>query len=169
MLRNESKYATVFRSAAFEDVHSLIESEAVRLAGACAKKIHTGRSRNDQVLVMMRWFMRRKADTIRKSTMALALKCVEFAKKYEMPPMPGYTHMQKAMPTTLGTWYGAFAESLLDDLRMLTAIRNTLVDQNPLGSGAGFGSPFAFDRDKLSHDLGFKRTQNNVIDRKSVV
>lgn len=146
-----------------EDCHTKIEDYLIERFGDTGKKIHTGRSRNDQVLVMMRWFMRRKANTIRKSAMGLALKCIEFAKKHEMTPMPGYTHMQKAMPTTVGTWMGAFAESLIDDIKLLSAITDEIVDQNPLGSGAGYGSPFDFDRDWLSKEIGFKRTQNNVI------
>lgn len=146
-----------------EDCHTKIEDYLIERFGDTGKKIHTGRSRNDQVLVMMRWFMRRKANEIRKEAMALALKCVEFAKKHEMVPMPGYTHMQKAMPTTVGTWIGACAESLIDDIKLLIAITDEIVDQNPLGSGAGYGSPFDFDRDWLSREIGFKRTQNNVI------
>ena len=146
-----------------EDSHTKIEEYLIERFGDTGKKIHTGRSRNDQVLVMMRWFLKRKANTIREGVLELALKCVEFAKKHEMIPMPGYTHMQKAMPTTVGTWMGAFAESLMDDMKLLSAITDDIVDQNPLGSGAGYGSPFDFDRDWLSKEIGFSRTQNNVI------
>ncbi|MDZ4217311.1 MAG: lyase family protein, partial [Candidatus Gracilibacteria bacterium] len=131
--------------------------------GDTGKKIHTGRSRNDQVLVMMRWFLLRKSKSIQKKALELGLVFVEFAKQYEMIAMPGYTHMQKAMPTSVGTWMGAFAESLIDDVKVMMTITNDIVDQNPLGSGAGYGSPFAFDRDWLSKEIGFKRTQNNVI------
>lgn len=146
-----------------EDCHTKIENYLTEHYGEIGKKIHTARSRNDQVLVTMRLFMKDKLENLKKLALDLADKLVETAKKHEFVPMPGYTHMQKAMPTTLGTWYGSFAESLLDDIRCLTAIKDILVDQNPLGSGAGYGSPFSFDRDKLSKDLGFKRTQNNVI------
>lgn len=146
-----------------EDCHTKIEDYLIEKLGDTGKKIHTGRSRNDQVLVMMRWFLKRKANIIRKNVMGLALKCVEFAKAHEMTPMPGYTHMQKAMPTTVGTWMGAFAEGLIDDVKLLGAITDEIVDQNPLGSGAGYGSPFDFDRDWLSKEIGFSRTQNNVI------
>lgn len=86
---------------------------------------------------------------IKGFTLQLAKTLINAAQKYEFVPMPGYTHMQKAMPTTLGTWYSSFAESLLDDVRVLTAISDIMVNQNPLGSGAGYGSPFDFDRDKL--------------------
>ncbi|MBN2096755.1 argininosuccinate lyase [Candidatus Peregrinibacteria bacterium] len=146
-----------------EDCHTKIEDYLIQRLGDTGKKIHTGRSRNDQVLVMMRWFLKRKAAEINKKALGLALKFVKFAKKYEMVPMPGYTHMQKAMPTTVGTWMGAFAESLTDDIRLLNTITDEIVDQNPLGSGAGYGSPFDFDRDWLSKEIGFKKTQNNVI------
>ena len=146
-----------------EDCHTKIENYLTEHYGDIGKKIHTARSRNDQVLVTMRLFMKEKLNNLNKVAIDLAETLLEAAKKYEFVPMPGYTHMQKAMPTTLGTWYGSFVESLLDDIRISMAINDQLVDQNPLGSGAGYGSPFSFDRDKLSKDLGFKRTQNNVI------
>jgi len=146
-----------------EDCHTKIEDYLIEKFGDTGKKIHTGRSRNDQVLVMMRWFLKNKAKSIREKSGELALKFIEFAKKYEMVPMPGYTHMQKAMPTTVGTWMGAFAEGLLDDIKLFQTIQDEIVDQNPLGSGAGYGSPFDFDRDWLSEEIGFKKTQNNVI------
>lgn len=146
-----------------EDCHTKIENYLTEHYGEIGKKIHTARSRNDQVLVTMRLFMKEKLNNLKALCLNLADTLVETAKKYEFVPMPGYTHMQKAMPTTLGTWYGSFAESLLDDIKLLSEINDILVDQNPLGSGAGYGSPFSFDRDKLSKDLDFKRTQNNVI------
>lgn len=146
-----------------EDCHTKIEDYLIERYGDTGKKIHTGRSRNDQVLVMMRWFLKRKAKFIRKKTLKLALEFIKFGRKYEMVPMPGYTHMQKAMPTSVGTWMGAFAESLMDDAKLIIAISDNIVDQNPLGSGAGYGSPFDFNRDWLSREIGFKKTQNNVI------
>jgi len=146
-----------------EDCHTKIEDYLIEHYGDTGKKIHTGRSRNDQVLVMMRWFLKRKSSELRKKAMLLALKFIQFARQYEMVAMPGYTHMQKAMPTTVGTWMGAFAESLIDDVKLLSMITDEIVDQNPLGSGAGYGSPFDFDRDWLSKEIGFKKTQNNVI------
>ncbi|MBD3330933.1 argininosuccinate lyase [Candidatus Peregrinibacteria bacterium] len=146
-----------------EDCHTKIENYLTTHHGDIGKKIHTARSRNDQVLVTMRLFMKEKLNEMKKLAIYLAETLTKTAKKYEYMPMPGYTHMQKAMPTSLGTWYSAFAESLVDDIEMLSAIRNLMVDQNPLGSGAGYGSPFDFDRDKLSQDLGFKKTQKNVI------
>ncbi|MBU1446464.1 argininosuccinate lyase [Patescibacteria group bacterium] len=146
-----------------EDCHTKIEDYLIEKLGATGKKIHTARSRNDQVLVMMRLFMKEKAKDLKTQASKLAKDLLKVAKKYEFMPMPGYTHMQKAMPTTFGTWIGAFVESLMDDIRLLNAVTNEIIDQNPLGSGAGYGSPFSFDRDWLSKQLGFKRTQNNVI------
>jgi len=146
-----------------EDSHTKIENYLIEKYGDTGKKIHTGRSRNDQVLVMMRWFLKRRSGAIMDKTLKLAERFVKFAKQYEMLPMPGYTHMQKAMPTSVGTWIGAFAESLIDDVKLMKEIRDEIVDQNPLGSGAGYGSPFDFDRDWLSKEIGFKKTQNNVI------
>lgn len=146
-----------------EDCHTKIENYLTEKYGDVGKKIHTARSRNDQILVTMRLYMKERLNQIKSQALQLAEALIETAQKYEFVPMPGYTHMQKAMPTTIGTWYGAFAESLLDDINYLAAISDLLVDQNPLGSGAGYGSPFDFDRDKLSQDLGFKRTQKNVI------
>jgi len=159
-LYNQGKFILTVED---EDCHTKIENYLTEHYGEIGKKIHTARSRNDQILVTERLFMKARLKDLRKTALKLANDLVDTAKKYEFVPMPGYTHMQKAMPTSLGTWYGAFAENLLDDIRILTSISDVLVDQNPLGSGAGFGSPFSFDRDKLSKDLGFKRTQNNVI------
>lgn len=146
-----------------EDSHTKIEEHLIKHLGAVGKKIHTARSRNDQVLVMMRLYLKDKCQNLKKISLKLATDLLKAAKKYEFIPMPGYTHMQKAMPTTVGTWLASFVESILDDVRLLNAVNNDLVDQNPLGSGAGYGSPFDFDRDWLSKQLGFKRTQNNVM------
>lgn len=146
-----------------EDCHTKIEDYLTERLGDVGKKIHTGRSRNDQVLVMTRWFLRRKSKEIQKDVLTLAEAMLKFAKKHEMIAMPGYTHMQKAMPTTVGSWMMAFTESLLDDTKMLIAINEEIVDQNPLGSGAGYGTPFDFDRDWLSKEIGFRKTQNNAI------
>ncbi|MBU0981214.1 argininosuccinate lyase [Patescibacteria group bacterium] len=146
-----------------EDCHTKIENFLTENYEGIGKKIHTARSRNDQILVTMRLYMKDRMKSLKKVTLVLIEDLLNAASKYEFMPMPGFTHMQKAMPTSLGTWYGAFAESLMDDVKILNSILDELVDQNPLGSGAGYGSPFDFDRDQLSKDLGFKRTQNNVI------
>jgi len=146
-----------------EDSHTKIEDYLIKNYGDTGKKIHTARSRNDQVLVMTRLFLKEKCKELKKETLVLVKDLLKAAKKWEFLPMPGYTHMQKAMPTTVGTWLAASIESFMDDIRLLNTITDQIVDQNPLGSGAGYGSPFGFDRDGLSKDLGFARTQNNVI------
>ncbi|MBN1495002.1 argininosuccinate lyase [Candidatus Peregrinibacteria bacterium] len=146
-----------------EDSHTKIEEYLIKKYGDTGKKIHTARSRNDQVLVMMRLFLKDKCGELKTLSLSLVKDLLKVAKKYKFMPMPGYTHMQKAMPTTVGTWLAAFIESFMDDIRLLNTVANEIVDQNPLGSGAGYGSPFNFDRDWLSKQLGFKRTQNNVI------
>lgn len=146
-----------------EDCHTKIENYLTQTYGEVGKKIHTARSRNDQILVTMRLYMKEKMSELTKLALNLALTLTKQAQKYEFIPMPGYTHMQKAMPTTVGAWYGAFAESLLDDARLLSSVCDIFVDQNPLGTGAGYGTPFDFDRDLLTKDLEFSRTQNNAI------
>lgn len=146
-----------------EDCHTKIEAWLVEKYGDVGKKIHTGRSRNDQVLVMMRLFMKEKIQELTNLAYKLAVELITTAHKYENMPMPGYTHMQRAMPTSVAGWLAAFAESLTDDMAILIAVKDLLVDQNPLGSGAGYGSPFPFDRDWLSKELGFARTQKSPI------
>jgi len=100
-----------------EDSHTKIEDYLIEKLGDTGKKIHTGRSRNDQVLVMMRYFLKNKAVVLREKILDVADDFLEFAKEHEFVPMPGYTHMQKAMPTSVGTWAASFVESLLDDAR----------------------------------------------------
>ncbi|MDD4351835.1 MAG: argininosuccinate lyase [Candidatus Gracilibacteria bacterium] len=144
-----------------EDCHTAIENFLIGKYGDVGKKIHTARSRNDQVLVTVRLWVRDKLQELRKSALTLAAEITKTAKKYEFTPMPGFTHTQKAMPTTVGTWAAAYAESLVDNVILLDTVYQIL-DQNPLGSGAGYGSPFAFDREYLTKQLGMRKTQNNV-------
>ena len=145
-----------------EDCHTAIESYLVGNYGDVGKKIHTARSRNDQVIVTERLYIRSKLDLIREHAVKAALGFARSAKKYEFVPMPGYTHTQKAMPTTVGMWLGSFAEGLGDDIRFLDTVAS-LNNQNPLGTGAGYGTPFGFDRDYLTELLGFEKTQVNSI------
>ena len=145
-----------------EDCHTAIESYLVTNYGDVGKKIHTARSRNDQVIVTERLFIRSKLEQIREFAIKAALEFARSAKKHEFIPMPGYTHTQKAMPTSVGMWLGSFAEGLLDDVRFLDTVAQ-INNQNPLGTGAGYGTPFGFDRDYLSGLLGFEKTQNNSI------
>jgi argininosuccinate lyase len=145
-----------------EDCHTAIEKYLVAHYGDVGKKIHTARSRNDQVLVTERLFIRDKLGKIRELAVKAAKEFATTAKKYEFVPMPGYTHTQKAMPSSVGMWLGSFAEGLVDDIRFLDTVAK-INNQNPLGTGAGYGTPFGFDRDYLSKLMGFENTQSNSI------
>lgn len=145
-----------------EDCHTAIENFLVAKVGEAGKRIHMGRSRNDQVLVAMRLYQRAQL----RGIMALVLQCagatLSFAKKNELVPMPGYTHTQQAMPSSVGQWAGAIVESLIDDMRALQAAYE-MNDQNPLGSAAGFGTGLPIDRAATTKELGFGRTQANSL------
>lgn len=145
-----------------EDCHTAIEKYLVAHYGDVGKKIHTARSRNDQVIVTEKLYIRDRLSEIRALAVKAALEFAETAKKYEFIPMPGYTHTQKAMPSSVGMWLASFAEGLVDDIRFLDTVA-LVVNQNPLGTGAGYGTPFGFDRDYLSKLLGFDKTQVNSI------
>lgn len=145
-----------------EDVHTAIENHLVKQLGDLGKKIHTGRSRNDQVLVAMRLFTKDHLQTLQSSVLTSAEKILAFAQKHEFVPMPGYTHTQRAMPSSVGQWAGAFVESLLDDFKILQAAHD-LIDQNPLGSAAGFGTTLPIDRALTTQLMGFDHIQNNTL------
>src|SRR5579884_2948397 len=145
-----------------EDVHTSIENYLVAAAGAAGKKIHMARSRNDQVLVDLRLYGNEQMHKVSKKLCALCSALLEFAEAHVDVPMPGYTHMQRAMLSSLGSWGASFAEALLDDEHLLLAAY-TLNDQSPLGSAAGYGVPIAIDRQYCSDLLGLSRVQNNVI------
>ncbi|MGM0509889.1 MAG: argininosuccinate lyase [Thermoplasmatota archaeon] len=145
-----------------EDVHSKIETHLVEKLGDVGKKIHTGRSRNDQVLVDMRLYSRDRLLEIKKELLDLCKALIKFSGEHRSVPMPGYTHMRKAMISSVGLWGGSFIESLLDDLEYLDSVYDTN-NQNPLGSAAGYGVPLPLDRDFTTNLLGFRKTQNNVM------
>ena len=128
-----------------EDVHSQVEYLLTKRLGPVGKKIHSGRSRNDQVLVDLKLFMRDELLKIADKTHHLFDILQESSDKYAHVLMPGYTHMQVAMPSSFGLWLGAYAESLVDDMRLLLAAYQ-VANQNPLGSAAGYGSSFPLDR-----------------------
>ena len=146
-----------------EDCHTAIEEYLTAKCGESGKKIHTGRSRNDQVLVAMRLLMRQELETI-KSKLDKNIDAFSVAsKKFESQDMPGYTHYQKAMPTTVEVWLLSFRDALSDILPFLKALEN-LLDQNPLGSASGFGiRNFTLDREQTARELGFSRVQENPI------
>jgi argininosuccinate lyase len=143
-----------------EDGHTAIEQYLVDKLGDTGKKIHTGRSRNDQALVMMRLYLKDQL----QATAELAQKVVEAfnttAAKAGSTPMAGYTHMQKAMPTTVAAWLGSYADAFADSQTGLAAAL-ALTDQNPLGSAAGFGVSLPLDRELTTRELGFKKVQDN--------
>lgn len=145
-----------------EDIHTKIENFLTEHYGEAGKKIHTGRSRNDQVLTAVRLFSKQELLAISEELLETAAAFTQFAQAHELEPMPGYTHMQKAMPSSLGMWAGAFAEGCMDDL-MAVQSAYELIDQSPLGSGAGYGVPLPLDRQLTADLLGFKKVQNNSL------
>lgn len=142
----------------FEDGHSAIEQYLTEQLGDIGKKIHTGRSRNDQVLVASRLWLKQQLITLMQHTKAIAQITLQRAELEAMLPLPGYTHMQRAMVSSLGMWWGAWAEGFIDNaLRAKQAIE--LIDANPLGSASGFGVNLNLDREFCTQQLGFDRTQ----------
>ena len=145
-----------------EDVHSQVELMLTRSLGEIGKKIHSGRSRNDQVLVDLRLFTRRQLRLIVEDVCSLFKELQSQSERYKNVLMPGYTHLQVAMPSSFGLWFGAYAESLVDDMMMLqAAYRQT--NRNPLGSAAGYGSSFPLNRSMTTRLLGFDSMDYNVV------
>ena len=145
-----------------EDVHSQVELMLTRRLCDVGKKIHSGRSRNDQVLVDLRLFIRSELEGVVHHITALFKTLVAQSERYKHVLMPGYTHLQVAMPSSFGLWFGAYAESLADDLVVLRAAYE-VNDRNPLGSAAGYGSSFPLDRELTTRLLGFASVDYNVV------
>ncbi len=145
-----------------EDVHSQVEFLLTERLGDVGKKIHSGRSRNDQVLVDLKLFFRDELKHIAESIKHLFDRLIELSEKHKDKLMPGYTHLQVAMPSSFGLWFGAYAESFTDDMQMITAAYN-IANQNPLGSAAGYGSSFPLDREMTSELLHFANPHYNVV------
>ncbi len=146
----------------FEDMHSKIEFLLTQKLGDLGKKIHTARSRNDQVLVALQLYIKEELSQIKKEVVKLFDLLLKLGETHQKDLLPGYTHMQVAMPSSFGLWFSAYAESLVDDVAFInTAFQ--LADQNPLGSAAGFGSSFPIDRELTSKELGFKTLKYNVV------
>ena len=145
-----------------EDVHSEVELILTRRLGDVGKKIHSGRSRNDQVLVDLKLYMRHELQEITKLTVDLFKMLIQQSEKYKNVLMPGYTHLQVAMPSSFGLWFGAYAEGLVDDLTVLNAAYK-VVNRNPLGSAAGYGSSFPLNRQMTTDLLGFDSMDYNVV------
>ncbi len=145
-----------------EDVHSQVEFMLTARLGDTGKKIHSGRSRNDQVLVDLKLFMRSELKLTAESVKHLFDRLQELSEMHKDKLMPGYTHLQVAMPSSFGLWFGAYAENLVDDMQMLVAAYN-VANQNPLGSAAGYGSSFPLDREMTTRLLGFETMHYNVV------
>ncbi len=146
----------------FEDMHSKIEYILTEKLGDTGKKIHTARSRNDQVLVAMHLYLKNELAEIKSETKILFDLLLNLADKYKAVLLPGYTHLQIAMPSSFGLWFSAYAESLVDDLYFIDAAYK-VADQNPLGSAAGYGSSFPVDRTFTTTEMGFSNLKYNVV------
>ena len=145
-----------------EDVHSQVEFLLTAKLGDVGKKIHSGRSRNDQVLVDLKLFFRDELKRISEAIERLFTRLQQLSEEHRDKLMPGYTHLQVAMPSSFGLWFGAYAESLTDDMQMVVAAYN-IANQNPLGSAAGYGSSFPLDREMTTRLLGFANPHYNVV------
>jgi argininosuccinate lyase len=145
-----------------EDVHSQVELLLTRKLGDMGKKVHSGRSRNDQVLVDLRLFIRHNLGEIATKASSLSHLLLELSEKHKNVLIPGYTHLQVAMPSSFGLWFGAYAESLADDLVLLESAFH-ITNQNPLGSAAGYGSSFPLNRSLTTSLLGFSELSYNVV------
>ncbi len=145
-----------------EDVHSQVELMLTRRLGDMGKKIHSGRSRNDQVLVDLKLFTRDKLREVAEAVRTLFCELQRQSERYKDVLMPGYTHLQVAMPSSFGLWFGAYAESLTDDMYLLEAAYR-MTNRNPLGSAAGYGSSFPLDRTLTTRLLGFDSMDYNVV------
>ncbi len=145
-----------------EDVHSQVELMLTRELGDLGKKIHSGRSRNDQVLVDLKLFMRDELKMLAERIKTLFDRLQSLSNEHKDTLMPGYTHLQVAMPSSFGLWFGAYAESLVDDMEMVVAAYN-IANQNPLGSAAGYGSSFPLNRTMTTKLLGFSALHYNVV------
>lgn len=148
--------------AGVEDVHSQVELMLTRALGDMGKKIHSGRSRNDQVLLDMKLFTREAIQEIVENTNQLFDVLIAQSERYKSVLLPGYTHLQVAMPSSFGLWFGAYAESLADDLQTLLSAYK-ITNRNPLGSAAGYGSSFPLDRQLTTDLLGFDTMNYNVV------
>lgn len=146
----------------FEDMHSKIEYMLTLSLADTGKKIHTARSRNDQVLVAMHLYLKDELSEIKSMTKELFDLLLNKAEKYKEVLLPGYTHLQIAMPSSFGLWFSAYAESLIDDLYFIDAAYK-VADQNPLGSAAGYGSSFPIDRSFTTKEMGFETLKYNVV------
>lgn len=144
----------------YEDGHSAIEIYLTEHAGESGARVHTGRSRNDQVAVASRLYLKDRLQQLAQLCARIALACLESARTHAVLPMPGYTHLQRAVPSSAGLWMGAFAEAFTDNLVFAQSVLD-LIDCSPLGTAAGYGVNLPLDRDGVADELGFERIQVN--------
>ena len=145
-----------------EDIHSQIETILIEKLGETGKKIHTARSRNDQVLTDIKLYLLDEIREITERTDSFFQILKDKANQHKNVLLPGYTHLQVAMPSSFGLWFGAYAEALVDDLELLFATKN-IINKNPLGSAAGYGSSFPIDRESTTYKLDFRTLNYNVV------
>ena len=145
-LKQKAEAGTFIIEDEFEDMHSKIEHVLTEELGDLGKKIHTARSRNDQVLVATHLYLKEEISIIKKTVIELFDLLMQLAEQHQKALLPGYTHLQVAMPSSFGMWFSAYAENLIDDVQFLNTAYS-LADQNPLGSAAGYGSSFPIDRE----------------------
>ncbi|WP_435136855.1 argininosuccinate lyase [Formosa sp. A9] len=162
VLEQQIEEGTFVIEETFEDVHSKIEFELTKTLGDVGKKIHTARSRNDQVLVALHLYYKEELKSIQKKTKSFFDTLLELAETFKDKLLPGYTHLQVAMPSSFGLWLSAYAELLIDDVYLLNAALK-VVDQNPLGSAAGYGSSFPIDREFTTAEMNFSTLKYNVV------
>ena len=149
-------------SPGIEDIHSQVEHLLIQRIGEAGKKIHSGRSRNDQVLTDLKLYLKSEIKNIVGQTETLFNTLIQLSNQHKNTLLPGYTHLQIAMPSSFGLWFGAYAESLVDDMELLLAAYN-VTNKSPLGSGAGYGSSFPLDRQLTADLLGFKTLNVNSV------
>lgn len=159
---NDIEKGTFTIENTFEDVHSKIEYILTQKLGDAGKKIHTARSRNDQVLVAVHLYLKNELDEIKTQISEFFNTLIALAEKHKAVLLPGYTHLQIAMPSSFGLWFSAYAETLIDDMHFINAAYR-IVDQNPLGSAAGYGSSFPIDREFTTKEIGFETLKYNVV------
>ena len=145
-----------------EDVHSQVEGLLTQRIGEAGKKIHSGRSRNDQVAVDIKLYLRARVLALKEEVKLLFDQLIALSEEHKDKLLPGYTHLQIAMPSSFGLWFGAYAESLIDDLEVLAAAYQ-VTNKNPLGSGAGYGSSFPLDREMTTRLLHFRTLNYNSV------
>ncbi|MDD5092099.1 MAG: lyase family protein, partial [Candidatus Wallbacteria bacterium] len=161
-IEQEAEAGKIVIPAELEDCHTFIESRLTEKLGSAGEKIHTARSRNDQVLTALRLYEMDRLSRIEDFVAGLASSLKRLSERSGSAPLPGYTHTRKAMPLSVAVWAGCFCDALFDDIKLVDCSRD-LLDQCPLGTGAGFGVPLAIDRQYTADLLGFSRVQENPV------